>query len=571
MSERIRRRLLALAVPLLLLTGCVDIPAGSAPQPVSELPSASPADPGPQLEALEPKGGEQPDEIVRGFLAASASNARSRPSARLYLTPEAAQSWADDAGVTVIAQAVAAVPNLAAGQVTLTGQVLGRVNPDGVYTAAREDLRQVLSLVEIGGEWRIDNPPPGVLLRVNDFRRAYVPYNLYFLDPTGTTVVPDPRYFLSGSAARANTLVEELLEGPSPFLAPAVQTEFGADVALRSNVQEVSDVDIDLTGLGERSPASLQGMSAQLIWTLKQVSINQMTLRSDGQILIVPTVGATQTSSDWQSYDPDAVPVDDIGHFVTQGALWTVDGQPIAGPAGAGDYRLVSGGVSSGLDYAAGVAPAPDGVQLLVGPYGAALAPVLSGASFTRPVWVARQQEVWTVRDGNEVVRVPVGAAPQTVSTADLLALGTIRALRVSRDGTRVAIVAGPVGRAQIYVGQVVRNGSAITVSGFVPLYAGLGNAFDVSWATATQLLFLAVDPADGRTKPWVISVDGAVLSPPQTVDNLSGVPTAIAAAPGRPALVSSGGVMYQLNGDAWTTLVRGLPFFAGSSPSYPS
>ncbi len=555
------------AVALLLLTGCVDIPDHGEPQPVSGMTSAA-GGPGPPVEVLAPKGGEQPDEIVRGFLAASASNVRTRPSARLFLTPDAARSWEDDASATVIAQD-ATRPDAAAGQVTLTGQILGRVDRDGVYNAVREDLRQVLSLVQVDGEWRIDNPPPGVLLRVDDFRRAYVSYNLYFLDPTGTTVVPDPRYFLSGSTARANSLVEELIEGPSPFLAPAVRTELSGDVALVSNVQEVRDIDIDLTGLGERSPASLQGLSAQLIWTLRQVSITELTLRSDGQILSVPGVGVTQTGSDWQSYDPNAVPVDDIGHFVSQGALLTVEGQPVPGPAGEGAYGLTSVGVSSGLDFVAGVAPAPGGSSLLIGEYGGALGPVLAGRSFSSPVWVARQQEVWTVRNGTEVVRVPVGAAPQTVDTADLLGLGPIRALRVARDGTRVAIVAGEPGAGELYLGHVARSGSTVAVAGFVPLFTGLGNVSDVSWATATQLLFLAVDPADGRTKPWVISIDGGVLAS-QPDNNLSGVPTAIAAAPGRPALVSSDGAMYRLDGTAWTTLVRGLPFFTGTAPSYP-
>lgn len=561
------RMLAGLAAPLLLLTGCVDIPDAGAPQPVSGISSAA-GGPGPPVEVLAPDGGEQPDEIVRGFLAASASNVRTRPAARLFLTPEAARSWEDDAGATIIAQD-ATVPEPAAAQVTLTGQILGRVDDNGVYDAVREDLRQVLSLVEIDGEWRIDNPPPGVLLRVENFRRAYVPYNLYFLDPTGTTVVPDPRYFLSGSTARANSLVEELIDGPSPFLAPAVRTEFGEGVALRSNVQEVRDVDIDLTGLGERSPTSLQGLSAQLVWTLRQVSITELTLRSDGQILTVPGVGTAQTGNDWQSYDPNAVPVDDVGHFVSEGALLTVEGQPVPGPAGTGDYRLTSVGVSSGLDFVAGVAPAAGGASLLVGEYGGALAPVLSGTSFSSPVWVARQQEVWTVRNGTEVVRVPVGAAPQTVNTEDLLGLGPVRALRVARDGTRVAIVAGEAGAGALYVGQVVRSGSTVTLSGFTPFFTGLGNTTDVAWATATQLLFLAVDPADRRTKPWVISIDGSVLDV-SPVANLAGVPTAIAALPGRPALVSASGVMYQLDGSTWTTLVRGLPFFSGVAPAYP-
>lgn len=205
-----------------------------------------------------------------------------------------------------------------------------------MYTEVDEDLQQVLSMVQVNGQWRVDNPAPGVILRVDDFRRAYVQYNLYFLDPTGTRVVPDPRFFLSGSVARANSLVEQLLAGPSPFLTPAVTTEFGPDVALLSNVQERRDVEVDLAGLGERSPASLQRLSAQLIWTLKQLSVAQLTLRSEGQLVSVPGAGGVQEPDDWQSFDPDFVPANAVGHYVNEGAVWTVEGQRIAGPAGEG-------------------------------------------------------------------------------------------------------------------------------------------------------------------------------------------------------------------------------------------
>ncbi len=55
-----------------------------------------------------------------------------------------------------------------------------------------------------------------------------------------------------------------------------------------------------------------------------------------------------------------------------------------------------------------------------------------------------------------------------------------------------------------------------------------------------------------------------------QPLDNLPDEATDIAAAPGRPALASAGGTMYQLDGTTWTTLVRGEPFFPGTAPFYP-
>lgn len=551
------------------LSGCVSIPAGSDPVPVTVVDDDSLEDSGIQIEALAPRLGQQPDQVVRGFLAASASNVRGQPIAKLYLTEGAAEGWEDDVGVTVIERTFNALPSPDGTEVALTGQIIGRVDADGVYTGAEEELRQVLRLVLVDGQWRIDNPPPGVILRDDDFRRAYVQYNLYFLDPTGTKVVPDPRFFLSGSVARANSLVEELLDGPSPFLAPAVTTEFGSDVELRSNVQEVRDVEVDLTGLEQRSPISLQRLSAQLVWTLKQLSIAQLTLRSEGQLMSVPGVGGVQEADDWQTYDPDFLPADAVGHYLNEGAVWTVEGERIPGPAGEGVYALSSAGASAGQTTLAGVSVSPTGATLLIGDYGGTLVPVLDGQSFTAPAWVESTQEVWAVRDGAEVVRVPAGAPPQVVTASDLGDRGQIRSLQMSREGTRAAVVVGAPGSGDLYVARVVRTGSTAQLSGFSQVVTGLRDVVDVAWATATQLLLLATDPSDGRSKPWLVSVDGAVLTA-QPLANLPDKASGIAAAPGRPALASADGSMYRLDGTTWTTLVRGLPFFPGTAPFYP-
>lgn len=565
MTGRRRAATAVLALLMVVLTSsCVGIPTSTEPVAVTELPDDN-GNREVAVEVLAPRGGELPDEIVQGFLAASASNVRSRPVARLYLTSDANDTWADDDSVTVIDDEPAALPDGAL--VTLSGDILGTVDADGVYTSARQTLSQLFSLVQVRGEWRISNPPAGVILRESDFRRAFVPDNLYFLDPTGTRVVPDLRWFLSGSPARANTLVEKLLQGPSEFLSPSVRSEFTA-VSLASNVLETRNVVVDLTGLGERSPASLQGLSAQLVWTLKQLSFSRLTLRDDGRVLSVPDVGTTQTSDNWQSYDPDFVAADSTGHYVDQGAVWNVDGQRIPGPAGAGDYGLVTAGASSDQSQLAGVGPDPAGARLLLGEYGGPLTATLTAKTLSAPSWAGATAEVWTVRDGRDVVRVPVDAPAQVVSVSGLDPL-PMRVLALSRDGTRAALVVGPSGRGQLLVGRISRTSSTAQLSGFIRLAADVGNIVAVSWATSTQVLFLGTDPADGRRRPWLASVDGAVLVT-QSVANLPVDPDGIASAPGRPALVSAGGTMYQLLGPAWSTLVRGEPFFTGTAPFYP-
>lgn len=557
---------------LSVATGCVSIPESSAPVSVTELPmdDSLSGDTGIQVRPLAPRDGQQPDEVVRGFLAASASTERGRSTARQYLSPASLQEWSDDAGVTVIDRDYAAIAVDDGARVELTGRIVGQIDAEGVYTVAPGELRLILSMLQVDGEWRIENPPPGVILTSDDFARSYTQTNLYFLDPTGTLVVPDPRYFLAGSVARANTLVEALLAGPSDFLAPAVRTELGEGVELVSNVQERRDLRIELSGLGERSPASLQGLSAQLVWTLKQLSISSLRITADGQALSVPEVGVEQEVDDWQLFDPDAVPADAVGHYVGEGAVWTAnDGERIPGPAGDGTYTLTTAGATADQTRLAGISQLAGTSSLLVGEYGGELVPIIDGPSFTAPSWAGATQELWTVRGGSEVLRVPTGAAAQVVSTPTLAALGAVRVLQLSRDGTRAALVIEGAETASLYVARLAQTGTTVQMSGFTPITPTLSGVLDVSWSSADDLLLIADDPAGGGTRPWRVSVDGSVLTE-ETVSGLRGQPTAVAAAPGRAPLVTAGGTMWRLDSNTWLTLVRGQPLIAGAAPFYP-
>ena len=64
------------------------------------------------------------------------------------------------------------------------------------------------------GEWRISDPPNGLIMLEPDFERLYVERDVFFLDPTGQRVVPDPRLLIKGDA-QPTALVQRILDGPS--------------------------------------------------------------------------------------------------------------------------------------------------------------------------------------------------------------------------------------------------------------------------------------------------------------------------------------------------------------------
>lgn len=567
-----RARAGAAVLALSVLAGCGTVPGSSAPVEITQV-AEPPEDIG--IEALPPVAGASPEEVVRGFVDAMASTTRNHPVARQYLTAEAADDWDDTAGVVVISADYAPVAS-ADGSVTVTAGLVGDVDQAGVFAVgAGQAYTTTFGLADEDGEWRIANPPPGLLQLEPDFARTYDQVNAFFLDPTGTRVVPDPRFLVSGDS-QATALVDRLLAGPSTAVAAGV-TNPAAGVELRSNVavdQQVATV--DLTGLPTGGADALNVLCAQLVWSLDQLDdVRAVRVTVDGQPVDLPGVPDVQTVDDWAGFDPDAVPAASVGHYLADGALRTVAaGEAVPGPAGSGQLGLVSAAVTADvrtneLGSTVAVSVAGGTSTLLVGPYGGDLAGVLTGGSFTAPTVSATRGEVWTVRDGSEVIRVPTTGTPQTVSATTLPGLGPARVFRLSPDGVRAAVVVdGPDG-GQLLVGTVVRDEDQVAVRDLRAVAPDLSQVVDVGWRTASGLVVLAGARDEDGAAPYTVGVDGWDLEAVSST-GLPAQPTAVAAAPSRPVLVVAGGTLWQLVAGTWSTLVRGQGPVAGGNPFYP-
>lgn len=558
-----------------LAGGCASVPESS---PVQVLRKITEGDdrglpPG-------PTDSSTPLDIVRGFVNASGSNTEMHAAARRFLAPQAG-NWDDGASVTIISEQFDTVyarrpPNSDIDRVgvRVRGTQLGRLTPSGAFELDEQPLDYEVNLVRQDDRWRIDAAPAGVSVRLSDFRANYRSVKSYFVDPVRQTPVADLRY-LPANPARTlpSRAVEQLLAGPSSALAGAVSSAIPRTARLRANVAETPDgtVLVDLTELGESDDARRRLLAAQVVLSLAEVNVSRVRLLDDGAPLLADRPDLTRDMFADMGADAEIRP-DVPGLVVGGGRIRTLLpgalGDPLAGGVGTGAYDLISAATTADGQRLAAVTRA-GGRQLMIGKAGAPLEPTgLRSETMTRPSWSPTGGEVWTALDGGRVARVvldPAGRpSVQPVDASALSALGPIVDLRLSRDGMRVAAVVG----GELAVGAVTRStGGEVAVRNVRVLRPGeLTDLVALSWRTSDQIA------AVGRRtdRPVVMAlVDGLDWQSLPT-NNLTPPLTAVAAAPGRPLMVTDQNGVWSFGADdlgSWRQLVGGS---AGSVAGYP-
>jgi hypothetical protein len=170
--------------------------------------------------------------------------------------------------------------------------------------------------------------------------------------------------------------------------------------------------------------------------------------------------------------------------------------------------------------------------------------------SLTRPSWLPGQKEAW-VADGAHLYRVDYSGALQSVPTT--LPPGShITALRLSPEGSRIAMIVSLANQSQLWVGSVVRT-DTVPSDGTARIDSAEAitppdyRLTDVAWSDDATLW--AVGKSAGSQGIWSVSVDGAGLQSrpsaglPQAADSIT-------IAPGVLPWVSSGGYVFQQSSD---------------------
>lgn len=511
------------------------------PEPINVLP------PGPQP-------GATPEGVVLGFLTAQISARDGHGIARSFLAPDERQGWRADAGVTVYeprtATVGAPVPDGDGVVVDLQLDVVGHVAADGAAsvqepqrTVQRYRLRQ-----GAGEQWQLVQVPQGLTLSPAGRDRAYEPLSVHFLAPRDTSGVT--RHLvadllqLPADGDRAAMLVDRLLAGPSSALAGSADSAVPEGARLRAPVRTGPDgeVVVDLSEEVAALPQDRrQELSAQLVWTLRQVpDATRLRLLSGGEPFLVGGTEVVQLASAWAAFAPEG-PVERPAGLALVGGMLTpldppvVERGPLPGPAD--QPGVVDHAVDPRLGRIAVLTGTGSRRRVLTGPVAGPLEEVLADDGLRSPSWGSGDRGLFLLRTGARpgllLLRGVSGQQPLEVAVEGLPELGGQPLLRVARDGVRLALV----GRGVLHVGRIERDGERLRVVGLRELASGV---LDVAWRTGTTLSVLVEDD-DAPLLPLLeVSVDGTTSEAAALLGVAQGEPVALAAYGDQPLLVET-------------------------------
>lgn len=503
-----------------------------------------------------PGPGWLPYEIVSGFLAASASFANDHQVAREYLDATAQREWQPGWAVTVVSSpptTTIAPPPLreplssqpeAQARVKVTGLPVATLTNTGQYLVSSGSASQsyFYSLLKINGQWRIDGLPPSQLLLTQaDFQRVYQPRDLYFLTPSGRTLVPDP-VFVPQQATNtelATGLVNALLtDGAKGWLSGAVLSGFPSNAQLIDDPVTINGSNV-IVNLAEKHAVSdrrqLDQMAAQLAWTLGNgptTAIQSVELEIDGHPVQImgSQYALPQDFAGWVPAQPTGSSFYFIGSHDSVEELSGV-GQPGSGhvavvPGAAGTAAVPSFSsiaVSPNRRWVAGISA--DGGAVYIGSLspGARLREWRPTSGSCTSVSWDDQGDLW-IAAGGDVWMLPAGSTSAPLVTLEgVPPQDEVTQFRVAPDGVRaVMIVRGTFANqpgSEVQLAAITRSGGSASVGPPVTIGSAIPDPEAVSWFGTDDVIVLNGSSSGAQlhevplngAQPTAIAVTGGV------------------------------------------------------------
>jgi hypothetical protein len=476
----------------LALVACGNIPKNSSIQEGSILGSV-PEGSIVRVIASVPQEGMTPEEIVSGFLNASASSENDFKIAREYLIPELRDTWQPTQQIQVY-EGQGRLSSNQSNSVVFTAPLNSVIDDRSRITLSEPDsqLVQEFKLKKVEDEWRINLDIKGLLISRADLNRSFTTFPLWFPDSSLKTLTPDIVVLPRSTTGNATRLMQLLLAGPGENLAGAVRSAFPVGTTLAINSVPINN-GLATVSLNESvlnaEPFLREVLSAQIVKTLSRIpEIRTVRINVGSQSLIVPNTPIRQSMTLWEKFSPDSNREADA-LAIQDGKIFRISTELVS--AISDDY------FNSGRWFAATTnrdenilsAVTEDRTKLVV-QNSTASTPrrvIVEGQGFRIPhsdifdaIWVTGVNQISVIRK-NRVINVSIdGIDKQNV--IDVIP---------SPDGVRALLITNTVYGTELRIGTIVRDDQSIKIINVRKLIRDGFSVAQATWQDSEYVLYL--------------------------------------------------------------------------------
>jgi len=540
------KKYLLLIIPI-ILTACGSVPIESSIREgaiLGSVPEGSIV----RVIASNPQTGMTPEEIVSGFLNASASSDSNFKIAREYLIPELRNVWEPTEEIKVY-EGQGRINSLQENTVVFSAPLNSVIDENSRIVLSEPDaqLVQEFNLKQIDNEWRIDLKNKGILISRADLNRSFTTFPLWFPDASLQTLVPDNVVLPRATTGNPTRLVQLLLAGPGDYLAGAVVSAFPVGTALALNSVPVSNglatVSLNETVL-TADPYLREVLSSQIVKTLAKIpEIRTVRINVGSQSLVVPNTPIRQSTTDWEKFDPDFNR--EVGALaIEKGKIVNIDSESIS--AVSDDY------FNSGAWFAA-TANRKQNILAAVNINRTKMVVQNSSVDIPRritvegsllriprtdifdSVWITGVNQVSVIQNNRSINVSIVGVTKQNVIE-----------VIPSPDGVRALLIVKTTYGTELRLGTIVREDLSIKINNLRKITRDGFAVSQATWQDETNVLYLdnSVEPATLFTVDSFTGISKSLYSQSGT--------TNIASAVKKPLLLSlsDGSLLERVSGD---------------------
>lgn len=499
------KKFISLSLILFMLAGC------------SAVPTSGPINPGLDVQSRvgeanniaipqSPRAGMSAIEVVSGFLQANAGPIGDYAVARQYLIGFINFEWNPNFGIRVF-ESPLELQEISPGVVRATG-ILNLALDDQFrpikYAESTKSSFEI-TLNKEAGEWRIVNPPSGIILTKSDFQQKYKLETIWFANKNLSRITPD--FIAIGLRTEpATQLIRSMSNGSSDWLRPAVTNllseEFTGGISELQRINNLIRIDFD-TAVLRLSIRQQQMLVSQLAQTLNPLpGIDFLEVRVGGQLLEVQGISnpLNLQSGNWlaqRSFDETTVyAISKLGELIRIPndlivSSWITQFDQISNLAITADEQSIAVSLPRSGELAIGKrGEAPRIISLV------ASASNLNFDSNDTLWFINQTNRNLFAYENDELIRANLNLPENARLEHAMVGPGNIRVAVATKTGVQ----------SEIALHRLVKSDRGYQLKDPITLMTFIGDVVSLKWFTATQLVLMVKYP--NQSEPVAVIVE---------------------------------------------------------------